>query len=163
MARAVLPLDAAIAAKRPVRLVPLLYLGTAHASFALACLFAGIWPHAVAGFFYHSWLIGLVHLVTLGWITFSILGAIYIVGPLALRMEMRARRLDYVAYGLAVIGLVGMAGHFWIEEYGGMAWSAGTIVAGVLYMTVRIVASIRRADVPPAVKLHVTLACANFW
>jgi len=56
-----------------------------------------------------------------------------------------------------------MAGHFWIEEYGGMAWSAGTIVAGVLYMTVRIVASMRRADVPPAVKLHVTLACANFW
>src|SRR5262249_10499328 len=101
--------------------------------------------------------------VTLGWITFSILGSIYIVGPLALRMEMRAQRLDYVAYGLALIGLVGMVGHFWIEEYAGMAWSAGTAAAGVLYMTGRIVVSVRHADVQPAVKLHITLACVNFW
>ena len=62
--------------KLPARALPLLYLGTAHLSLALACLFAGVWPHAVAGFFYHAWLIGLVHMVTLGWITFSILGAI---------------------------------------------------------------------------------------
>jgi hypothetical protein len=34
----------------------------------------------VAGFFYHSWMVAIVHLITLGWITCSILGAIYIVG-----------------------------------------------------------------------------------
>ena len=55
-------------------------------SLGLACLFAACWPDAVAGFFYHAWLIGLVHLVTLGWISFSILGTIYIVAPLALQM-----------------------------------------------------------------------------
>ena len=75
----------------PARLLPLLYLGTAHVSLALACLFAAVWPEAVAGFFYHAWLIGLVHLVTLGWITFSILGTIYIVGPLALGVYHRSR------------------------------------------------------------------------
>jgi hypothetical protein len=151
------------AANRPAQVIPLLYLGTAHLSLALACAFAGVWPHAVAGFFYHAWLIGLVHLVTLGWITFSILGAIYIIGPLALRMDMPARRLDYVAYACALIGLVGMVGHFWIREYGGMAWSAGTIAGGALYMTARIAASVRRAKIQPAVKLHVVLACMNFW
>ena len=151
------------AASRPARVIPLLYLGTAHLSLALACVFAGVWPHAVAGFFYHAWLIGLVHLVTLGWITFSILGTIYIIGPLALRMDMPARRLDYVAYACALIGLVGMVGHFWIREYGGMAWSAATIAGGALYMTARIAASVRRAKIQPAVKLHVVLACANFW
>jgi hypothetical protein len=52
----------------PPRALPLLYLGTAHASLALAFVFAGLWPQAVAGFFYHAWLIGLVHLITLGWI-----------------------------------------------------------------------------------------------
>jgi hypothetical protein len=127
------------------------------------CVAAGLWPRAVAGFFYHSWLIGLVHLVTLGWITCSILGAIYIVGPLALRMEMPSRRLDYLAYAFVFIGLSGMLGHFWIEQYSGMAWSAATIAAGVMYMTARIVASIRRAPIQPAVKLHIVLACANFW
>jgi len=149
--------------KPPPRLLPLLYLGTAHVSLALAFLFAACWPHAIAGFFYHSWLIGLVHLVTLGWISFSILGAIYIVAPLALRMSLPARKLDYAAYGCAVVGVVGMVGHFWIQEYGGMAWSAGTVAAGVIYMTVRIVANVRRASIPGAIKLHVALACANFW
>ena len=47
----------------PARGLPLLYLGTAHGALAIACLFAASWPQAVAGFFYHSWLIGLVHLV----------------------------------------------------------------------------------------------------
>jgi hypothetical protein len=152
-----------ITERLPARGIPLLYLGTAHVSLALACLFAGLWPRAVAGFFYHSWMVALVHLVTLGWITFSILGAIYIVGPLALRMEMPARRLDYVAYAFAVVGLVGMVGHFWIEEYGGMAWSAGTVACGILYMTIRIVDRVRHAGVPRAIKLHIILACANIW
>jgi hypothetical protein len=147
----------------PPRALPLLYFGTAHVSLALALFFAACWPHAVAGFFYHAWLVGLVHLVTLGWITFSILGAMYVVGPLALRMELQPRRMDYVAYGCGVVGLIGMVGHFWIQEYPGMAWSAATIAAGVLYMTGRFIAASRRAMIQPAVKLHVVLACVNFW
>jgi hypothetical protein len=147
----------------PAQALPLLYLGTAHVALMAACAFAALWPRSVAGFFYHSWLIGLVHLVTLGWITFSILGAIFIVGPLALRIEMPARRSDYVAYGVAVIGVVGMVGHFWIEEYAGMAWSAATVAASVLYTTVRIVRAVMRAHIQPAVRLHIVLACANFW
>ena len=147
----------------PTRVLPLLYLGAAHLSLALAFLFAACWPHAVAGFFYHAWLIGLVHLVTLGWISFSILGTMYIVGPLALQMEMPPRKLDYVAYGCALIGLIGMVGHFWIQQYDGMAWSAGTVASGVLYMTVRIALRVRRAKIHPAVKLHIILSCVNFW
>jgi hypothetical protein len=105
------------ALKRPPQALPLLYLGTAHVALALACLLAGLWPQAVAGFFYHAWLIGLVHLVTLGWITFSILGAIYIVGPLALGMDLPARHLDYVAYALALVGLIGMVGEEGLQEF----------------------------------------------
>jgi len=147
----------------PARTLPLLYLGAAHVALALACIFAGTWPRATAGFFYHSWMLALVHLVTLGWITFSILGAIYIVAPLALRMEMPARRADYVAFVFAVIGLVGMAAHFWVGEFPGMAFSAATIALAVLFMTARIAAGVRRAKLPAAVKTHIILACANFW
>jgi len=149
--------------RAPARALPLLYLGAAHMSLALACIFAGIWPRATAGFFYHSWMLALVHLVTLGWITFSILGAIYIVGPLALRMEMPARRADYFAFVLAVIGLIGMVAQFWIGQFPGMAFSAATIALAVLFMTVRIAAGVRRARLPAAVKTHIVLACANFW
>jgi hypothetical protein len=152
-----------IGSKAPAQLVPLLYLGTAHVALGLACVVAGVWPQAVAGFFYHAWLIGLVHLVTIGWITFSILGAIYIVGPLALRAELPSRRLDYVACACALIGLIGMVGHFWIQEYSGMAWSAATVATGVAYMTGRIIASVHRANIQSGVKLHIVLACVNFW
>ena len=150
-------------ARFPARVLPLLYLGAAHLSLAGAFLCAACWPRAVAGFFYHSWLVGLVHLVTLGWITFSILGAIYIVAPLALRLEMPVRRLDYVACALAIVGLVGMVGHFWIQQFEGMAWSAAAIAGAILYMTTRIARSIRRAGIHPGVKLHVVLACMNLW
>jgi len=43
------------------------------------------------------WLIGLVHLVTLGWITLSILGAIYIVG-----MSLGDDRLSHLIAALSV-------------------------------------------------------------
>src|SRR5262245_29361389 len=154
---------AAVGFRTPARALPVLYLGTAHVSLALAFLVAALWPRAVAGFFYHSWLVGLVHLVTLGWITFSILGAMYIVGPVTLRMPMVATRADSVAYGFAVVGLAGMVGHFWIAEYAGMAWAAATIAAAVLFMTVRIVVAVRRAAIDRAVRLHLMLACVNFW
>lgn len=143
--------------------LPLIYLGTAHVALALAFGLAAWWPHAVAGFFYHAWMVALVHLVTLGWITFSIFGAVYIVGPLALRMEMRPRRLDWAAYVLALVGLIGMVAHFWIEEYSGMAWSAGTLAGGALYMTARIALGVWGAPLAAPVRLHVVLACVNFW
>ncbi len=108
-------------------------------------------------------MVALVHLVTIGWITFSILGAIYIVGPIALRMEMPARRRDVVAYAFGVIGLIGMVSHFWIEQYSGMTWSAATVAIGVMYLTTRVARGIWRANVQAAVKLHIVLACVNFW
>jgi hypothetical protein len=145
----------------PARIIPLLYVGTAHVSLALACFLVGWSPRAVAGFFYHSWMIAIVHLVTLGWITSSILGAIYIVAPATLGMPLPARRGDYVAFALVIIGIVGMVAHFWIAEFGGMAWSAATVTTGIAYVAGRMVRGLPRAPVPGGVKLHIALAAAN--
>ena len=145
----------------PPKILPLLYIGTAHLSLALAFACVAWWPHAVTGFFYHSWMVALVHLVTLGWITLSILGAIYIVGPVALRMPLPARRGDYVAYGFVLVGLIGMVAHFWIEEFGGMAWSAATATCGIAYVMIRVIAALRRSAAPREVTLHIRLAGLN--
>jgi hypothetical protein len=67
----------------PPRLLPTLYFGFAHACLALAFAVVAYDPRGVAGFFYHSRMLGVVHLVTLGWITTSMLGALYVVGPIA--------------------------------------------------------------------------------
>jgi hypothetical protein len=145
----------------PPRVLPWLYFGVAYLSLILA--FAAIaWnPRAAAGFFYHAHLAGIVHLITLGWITASILGALYLVGPLALRTPMPARWPDRTAFASVTIGIIGMVAHFWLEEFGGMAWSGMMVALGILYVGVRTMCGLRRAPVPGAIKLHVLLAFLN--
>jgi hypothetical protein len=145
----------------PHRRLPLLYYGTAHVALGLACLMVGLAPRAVAGFFYHSWMVAIVHLVTLGWITSSILGSVYLVLPLAFGRPMPVRWTDYSAFAVVVIGIVGMVSHFWIEEYGGMAYSAATVTVGVLVVVLRVAVQVTRSHVPQAVVWHVRFACLN--
>ena len=74
----------------PPRLLPIFYFGAAHVALALAFGAVAVDPRGVSGFFYHARMLGIVHLITLGWITGSILGSLYIVGPIALRMWIPA-------------------------------------------------------------------------
>jgi hypothetical protein len=55
----------------PPRLLPVLCFGAAHVALALAFGVVALDPRGVSGFFYHSRMLGIVHLVTLGWITAS--------------------------------------------------------------------------------------------
>ena len=130
---------------------------------ALAAAFAAVAldPLAVAGFFYHARMVAIVHLVTLGWISGSILGTVYIVGPLALRMPMPARRLDYWAWAFFTIGTTGMVSHFWLESFSGMAWSAAMVVLGFALVSVSVLRGLRVAPINRAVKAHIALAFLN--
>jgi hypothetical protein len=145
----------------PPRLLPLLYFALAHVALMLAFAAVARDPRGVAGFFYHPRMLGIVHLVTLGWITASILGALYLVAATALRINLPARWPDYTAFALLAIGIVGMVAHFWIEEYGGMAWSAGTAGCGILLAGARALPPLRTSPVAPAVRAHVVLAFLN--
>ncbi|MBI4169756.1 MAG: hypothetical protein HY510_07450, partial [Acidobacteria bacterium] len=141
----------------PPRLLPVLYFGAAHLFLILAFSAMAAQPALLTGFFYQPRTVAIVHLITLGWIGLSILGAIYVIGPMALRMPMPARRLDYVALAFAVIGVAGMVAHFHLGEYGGMAWSAGMVAIGLLHVAVRAVRGIRAAPIERPVKVHVVL------
>jgi hypothetical protein len=145
----------------PATGLPLLYFAFAHVCLALVFAALAIDPGLPSGFFHHPRMIALVHLVTLGWITSSILGAFYIVAPLALRMPMQAGTPDRLAFGSYVTGVAGMVSHFWIGEYSGMAWSAGLVIAAVLHVAARAWRGIVPAPIPWPIKLHVTLAFAN--
>ena len=145
----------------PSRLLPILYFALAHLS--LAAAFAGVVldPRGAAGFFYQPRTIGIVHLITIGWISASILGALYVIGPLALRMPLPARIPDYAAFALVSAGGIGMAGHFFMAAYGGGAWSGGMVLAGLLIVACRVLRPLRAAPIQNAVKLHVALAFCN--
>ena len=145
----------------PPRLLPILYLVLAHGSLLVAFAAVARDPRGVAGFFYHPRMVGIVHLVTLGWISASILGTLFIVAPIALRTSLPARWPDYVAFALLAVGVIGMVAHFWIEEYGGMAWSAGTAASGIFIAAARAMGPLRSERVDPAVRVHIVLAFLN--
>ena len=147
----------------PARWPPLLYLAFAHLCLATAFAVVALDPSGVGGFFYHPPMLAVVHLVTLGWISGSILGSIYIVGPLAFRTPLPARRADFAAFGSFSIGVLGMASHFWMNSPSGMAWSAGMVSLAFAHVGLRVLAGLRTAPVPLEARLPVGLAFLNLW
>lgn len=145
----------------PPRLLPVLYFSVAHLALAFAFAAVAADPRGASGFFYHPQMVGIVHLVTLGWVTASILGSLYIVGPIALRVWIPGTPLDYIAFGLVVTGIVGMVAHFWLEQYSGMAWSAITVGAGVIMVGIHVVRRLYVSSLPGAVSAHIVLAFLN--
>jgi hypothetical protein len=106
-------------------------------------------------------MVAIVHLVTLGWIGASVLGSIHIVGPLALRMPLRATRGDYAGFACFAVGVLGMVSHFWLDSPRGMVWSAGLATGAFLGAAARVLPRLSRAPLPTAVKVPVALAFVN--
>ena len=145
----------------PGRRLPLLYLALAH--LCLVCAFAAVAlvPAAVAGFYYHPRALAVVHLVTLGWITASILGALYMIVPMALGGRLLVGRGDYWIFGIYAVGATGMASHFWLDELWGMAGSAVMAAAAALWVGGRAIRAVRASRIPGEVKVHFYLAFLN--
>jgi hypothetical protein len=145
-----------------VSALPAAYFAAAHVALAAAAGVLVVDPALPAGVFYQPKVIALVHLVTVGWLTASILGAFYIAGPLALGVPMPVRALDWIAFASFAIGAAGMVSHFWIATYGGMAWSALMVVVAVGLVAFRAARGMRQSAVAGALRLHLVLALANF-
>ena len=107
----------------PSRL-PLLYFAFAHLCLAASLATLGTFPGSFTGFFYHPRMLAAVHLVTLGWITSHIAGALYMIAPMALQTRLVTNRADTVAFWAYAVGVTGMVAHFWIGESSGMVWGA---------------------------------------
>ena len=142
-------------------LLPLLYFAVGFLALPLAFAAVAFSPRSLAGFYYHPRLIGVVHLVTLGWITATILGAVYLALPLRLRMPLPVRRGDYWAFASFVIGLIGMVAHFWIGEFGGMAWSGLMVAVAVIHVAWRVIRRARSAPVPAGATRPIVLGFLN--
>jgi hypothetical protein len=145
----------------PDRVLPVRYFVFAHLCLLTAFLAFAVVPRSLAGFFYHPKLLGVVHLVTLGWISASILGALYMILPMALRSPLPAGRLDRWTFWCFAIGVLGIVSHFWIDQASGMVWSAGLVVAALATVGWRVVRSLARGAAPPEHRLPFHLAFGN--
>ena len=147
----------------PARRTPLIYLAFAHACLFLALVALARDPGGLGGFYYHPRLIAVVHLVTLGFVTSAILGALYVVGPLAFRLPLREGSADVVAAVSWMVGVSGIAAHFWLGGYSGMAWSGALALATPLWVGGRVLAGLRRSPAPLEARLPIALALVNLY
>jgi hypothetical protein len=145
----------------PSSAIPLAYYVSAHAGLGAAFLALVVDPALPGASFYQPRFVALVHLLTLAWLTGSILGSFYVVGPLALRVPMLAGRKDWGAFAAFVIGVAGMVAHFWINTYDGMAWSAMLVFGAIAFVGWRAVRGLPGSTAPWPVAAHVSLAFIN--
>jgi hypothetical protein len=156
-----MPDPAARHALLPAPTLPLAWFAAAHAAFALACAVLVLRPSLPGPFHFHPQLIAALHLVTLGWITGSILGALYIVAPLALGVPLRATALDRAAWFTFWIGAGAMVAGFWLRRYGVVGHGATLVLLPAAFVGWRVVAGLRRARLPAGVSIHVAFAFIN--
>src|SRR5436305_1674234 len=131
----------------------LLYLASAHLFLGTALGTIALAPASVAGFWYHPRMVAIVHLVTLGWSTASILGALYMIGPLAMRLALPPRRGDLGAFAALAIRVAGLAAHVRIAAPARMAAGAA-IAAAALALFLRRVAWMARHRRPAPKELR---------
>jgi hypothetical protein len=137
------------------------YFAFAHACLATALLLLTAHPSLPAGFFLHPRMAALVHLVTLGWITGSIFGAFYFVGPMTMRMPLRPGWLDRGVQACFAVGVSLAVTQFWNGDYTRMAWSSTLVLLPALHISLRAAAGVPAALGGWPVKLHVALAFFN--
>ncbi len=116
--------------KAPPFVLPGEHFAAALGFLALAAVGATrIAPELVAGAYPSGRVVALTHLFTLGWITTSIMGALYQFLPVATGEPIRSVRLAHVTFGLFVSGL--------IPFVVGLAWgnTSATLLGATLFGT----------------------------
>lgn len=90
--------------------------------------------------------IAVAHLFTLGWITTSIMGALYQFLPVALGQPIRSVRLAHVSFALYAPGLALFVGGLVTGVMPAMLAGAATFGTGVLLFVGNLTATLRRAE-----------------
>jgi hypothetical protein len=145
----------------PASALPLAYYVCAYGALLSGLGVLVLDPATAGSSFYHPRMIGLAHLLTLGWITGSILGSLYIVGPLALRAPMPVGWLDWTAWAAFAAGTsVGILS-FWSGQYDRVAWSGGLVLVAILRVLLLALPGLVPSPAPRGVILHVLLAFVN--
>jgi hypothetical protein len=141
--------------------LPLAHFAGAHFSLMVASIVLVWQPDLPGAFVLHPRMVALVHLLTLGWITGSIVGAFYIVGPLALGIPLRATPVDWLACLSYWIGVAATVAAFWRGDYLSIAHAAALVAAALGWVVYRVCRRLLSAPIPGGVALHVGLAFAN--
>jgi hypothetical protein len=91
----------------------------------------------------------------------SILGALYLVGPLTFRIVLPGSWRDAVAFGVWAIGVSGVAAHFWLGTLIGVAWAGVVVLLAMAFVGGRVLRRLPSAPVPIEARLPTMCAVVN--
>jgi hypothetical protein len=131
------------ASRAPSPALPLGFLAVAALAFVIAGCALPWLAVELTGHYYHPRILALTHMLTLGWITLTILGASYQLIPIVLNQPVWSERLGRWELGLTTLGVAGVVGHFAIASSSGLVWSAGFVAAGVTAHVVNVALTLR--------------------
>ena len=134
---------AAPPAGAPSPTLPLRFLAAAALAYVLATLGVIALAPELAGHYYHPRLLALTHLVTLGWITVSIMGASYQLIPIVLSQPVWSERIARWQFWILAASIAGMVAHFAIGTWPGLAGAALLLVVGIALHLVNMAMTLR--------------------
>ena len=124
--------------------LPLRYLIAGEASLFLAVLLALTHAEDLLDFYYQGRVLAITHLVTLGWITTTIMGASFLVAPLILSVPLHSERLGRWQLPPLVLGTAVMFVHFWTGQYRGVAPGALLVLLATILFVVNLTLTLHR-------------------
>src|SRR5574341_250176 len=126
--------------------LPLRYLIAGQASLFLAVLLVLTHAEDLLDFYYQGRVLAITHLVTLGWITTTIMGASFLVAPLVLSVPLYSERLGRWQFPPLVVGMAVMVYHFWTGHYGGLGGGALLVLVATAVFLVNLGLSLRQVS-----------------
>lgn len=133
------------------RSAPPLRLPAEHFAAALAFWVAGaaglVWvaPELAVGSFAAPRVVAVAHLFTLGWITTTIMGALYQFLPVALQVPIRSERVAHLSLALHAPGLALFVAGMLLAAHPAMLAGAALFGGGLLLFAANLAATLRRA------------------
>jgi hypothetical protein len=142
--------------------LPYRYIAAATVSLVVFAALLPFQRDALLGFFLAPRLLFMVHLVTLGWITLTIVGASLQLVPVVLQVPVQLQRIAAWVFYLYVPGLVLLLYGFWSQQTGWLiAGGLLLALAAILYF-VAMVATVTASDSEGLIAVHVTVALTLF-
>lgn len=93
-----------------------------------------VFPNAFIGHYFNPKLLGITHLLVLGWITMIIFGALYQVIPVILEVKLYSEKWGYITFGLLAAGSLLLAIAFWRFELGELLYAAASLVSSAVIL-----------------------------
>ncbi len=138
-----------------------IYLAGAHAALVGLGVMIAWRPDALAATPAHPLAVAMTHALTLGWITASILGALYAVLPLALAARLTVRRADVPMALLFLAGAGGVVAATAAGRNDLVAGPGACCAITLVWVFLRTLLALRRSSAPRTIRAHVALAFAS--